>query len=124
MPEENLKPNGSGIHRIVKACLCSTQGFQAAFIYESAFRQELALCLLLFPLSFLIADTPLEWLLLNTTLLLMLFAELVNSAIEALADSVSIAHHELLGRAKDLGSAAVFTAISLLVITWVVVGLS
>ncbi len=112
------KPNGSGLHRIYRAFTCSLKGFKAAYKYESAFRQELLLCVCLFPLSFFIASSVGEWLLLVCSLLFLLFAEIVNSALEALADRISLEHHELLGRAKDLGSAGVFLALVVLVLVW------
>lgn len=93
-------------------------GFKAAFKYESAFRQELLLCVLLLPVSFLITSSVSIWLALICSLLFLLFAELANSAVEALADQISTDHHELLGRAKDLGSAAVFVAMVMVTLVW------
>lgn len=112
------KPNGSGLGRIIKATLCSWQGFKAAWHNESAFRQELMLVSVLLPLSFLLCDSRNHWLLLFASLLLVLFAELVNSALEALADAISLSYHPLLGRAKDMGSALVFVALVLLLVVW------
>jgi len=112
------KPNGSGIGRIYKAFYCSMKGFKSAYIHEAAFRQELILCLLLFPTSFFIASTIADWLMLVLSLLFLLFAEIINSALEALADRISLEHHELLGRAKDLGSAGVFIAMLVVILTW------
>jgi len=112
------KPNGNGIDRIRKATLCSIKGFKAAFKYESAFRQELFLCLILLPISFFIAKDVGTWLILLISMLFLLFAEVVNSAIEALADRISIEHSELIGRAKDLGSACVFIAFIILLLVW------
>jgi len=113
------KPNGTGFLRLIKAGNCSFMGFKAAFVNESAFRQELLLCSILFPFSFVIASTLSEWVMLTCSLLFLLFSEIVNSAIEALADRISLEHHELLGRAKDLGSAGVFIAIIITTIIWV-----
>ena len=112
------KVNGSGFNRIFKATYCSFKGFKAAFKYESAFRQELGLCVVLLPLSFYLAQSTLHWLALLFTLIFLLFAEIINSAIEALADKITIDHSELIGRAKDLGSAGVFLALSLLTLVW------
>lgn len=112
------KPNSSGIKRIFKAFNCSVKGFKAAYVHEAAFRQELLLCAFLLPISFIIATSMTHWLILISTLLFLLFAEVINSAIEALADRISIEHHELIGRAKDLGSAAVFIAFSILAVCW------
>lgn len=112
------KPNGTGISRIINATLCSVRGFKAAWLHESAFRQELLLVMLLLPLSFMLCTSRNHWLLLFASLLLLLIAELVNSALEALADAITLAHHPLIGRAKDIGSAVVFVALCLLVVVW------
>jgi len=115
---QSLKPNGVGVSRILKAFSCSIQGFKLAYIYESAFRQELLICAILFPLSFVISSGLFNWLGLVISLLFLLFAEVVNSAIEALADRISTEHHVLIGRAKDLGSAAVLIAFVVLLLIW------
>ena len=117
-PIATNKPNGTGLHRIYRAYICSIKGFKAAYTHESAFRQELLLCACLFPLSFFIAKSVSEWVVLVCSLLFLLFAEIVNSALEALADRISLEHHELLGRAKDLGSAGVFIAFLVVVLIW------
>ena len=113
------KQNGIGIKRIFKATICSYKGFKAAWIYESAFRQELLMAIILLPMTFLLAESSNHWLLLFGSILFVLFAEIVNSAIEALADSITLEHHTLIGRAKDMGSLAVFIALSFLLIVWV-----
>ena len=112
------KPNGSGLMRILKASKCSIQGFKAAYIHESAFRQELLLSLVLLPFSFVLASSITSWLMLVVSLLFLLLIEIINSAIEALADQISTDHHVLIGRAKDLGSAAVFLAMTIVVLVW------
>lgn len=112
------KPNGTGLIRIMKAFKCSMQGFKAAYIHESAFRQETLLFFLLFPCSFIISSTIYSWLALVCSLLFLLLIEIVNSAIEALADRISIEYSELIGRAKDLGSAAVFLAMIMVFLVW------
>ncbi len=114
-----LKPNGSGFARILKAFDCSVKGFRAAYKYEVAFRQELLLCLVLWPFSFALAASLAHWVALVSSLLLLLLVETINSAIEALADQISTDFHELLGRAKDLGSSAVFIAVSIVTLVWV-----
>jgi len=113
-----LKPNGLGIIRIFKAFNCSVKGFRAAFKHEAAFRQELCLALILLPFSFVIASSLASWVMLISSLLLLLLVETINSAIEALADQISTDFHELLGRAKDLGSSAVFIAVSIVALVW------
>jgi diacylglycerol kinase (ATP) len=112
------KPNGAGLSRLLKAFRCSILGFKAAFKHEAAFRQELLLCSLLLPASVFVATSLIEWLLLVGSLLFLLFAEIINSAVEALADQISLEHHELIGRAKDLGSAGVFIAMFMVVLVW------
>ncbi len=116
--EQQVKPNGTGIGRILNALKCSMLGFKAAYKHESAFRQEIVLCLVLFPFSFVITSSILEWALLMCSLLFLLFAEIINSAIEALADRISSDHNDLIGRAKDLGSAGVLIAVMVVFIMW------
>lgn len=100
-----------GLRRILSACRYSMQGLMAALKYESAFRQEVALAVILVPAAFWLGRSLVEVALLLTTILLVLVAELLNSAVEALADALSVDTHPLLGRAKDLGSAAVMLAL-------------
>jgi diacylglycerol kinase (ATP) len=116
--EMNSKPNGSGFMRVLKATRCSFLGLKAAYKHESAFRQELCLCLLLLPFSLFIVKSGVQLALLIGSLILLLLVEVINSAIEAVVDRIGLEHHELSGRAKDLGSAAVFLAICFCVITW------
>lgn len=118
MTDLTNKQNGSGIQRIIKATRCSFKGFKAAWLYESAFRQELVLSIMLLPLSFYLAQSRQHWLLLLGALLFVLFAEIINSALEALADSITLEHHLLIGRAKDLGSSGVFIALTFLLAVW------
>lgn len=112
------KPNGSGLGRILKATECSRKGFVAAWRFEAAFRQEAVLAMLLLPLSFWLADSAQHWALLVSVLLLVLIVELLNSAIETLTDRVSLERHELSGRAKDLGSAAVTLSLTVVAVVW------
>ncbi len=111
----------TGLRRVVYATVYSWQGFKAAFKHEAAFRQELAVVILALPLAFIIADTGVELLLLTAPLLLMLLAELVNSAIEAVVDRVGEEHHELAGRAKDMGSASTFVSFVIVGFSWIVI---
>jgi diacylglycerol kinase (ATP) len=118
MPTLTNKQNGIGIKRIFKATVCSYHGFRAAWTHESAFRQELIMAIVLIPMTFLLAESSHHWLLLFGSIMFVLFAEIVNSALEALADSVTLEHNALIGRAKDLGSSAVFIALSFLLVVW------
>ena len=112
------KPNGTGFGRVIKAFKCSMLGFSAAIKHESAFRQELLLAAILLPISFFIASTGTQLALLIGALIIVLLAEIINSAIEAVVDRVGTEHHELSGRAKDLGSSAVFLALTLCFVVW------
>ena len=105
--------NGSGLLRAWRATQCSIKGLAAAFTFESAFRQELALAVFFVPLAFYLGESISQQLLLLTLIALVLITEILNSAIEAVVDRVSMEQHPLSGRAKDLGSAAVFIALLL-----------
>ncbi|XOF35329.1 MAG: diacylglycerol kinase [Candidatus Electrothrix sp. YB6] len=103
----NEKPNGAGIQRIFRAFSCSLQGLQAALRSEQAFVQELLFVAVLLPVGLLLGQNGAERAVLTGCLFLILITELLNSAIEAVVDRIGTEHHELSGRAKDLGSAAV-----------------
>lgn len=94
------------------------RGLYAAFVHESAFRQELLLVCVLAPFAFWVGRSPTQILLLLGSLVAVLVVELLNSAIEALADAVSLEAHPLLGRAKDLGSAAVLLTLCMAGAIW------
>lgn len=96
----------------------SFQGLKAAWLNEAAFRQELLLAVILSISAFFLSVTTLERVLMIGSLLLVLIVELINSAIEAVVDRVSDDWHELSGRAKDIGSAAVFVALLLALLVW------
>ncbi|MDY0308677.1 MAG: diacylglycerol kinase [Castellaniella sp.] len=110
-----------GLLRIARAFGYSLQGLGAAWRQEAAFRQETALAAILIPLGLWLGNTATERLLLAGAPVLVLVVELVNSAIEALADAISTAHHPLLGRAKDIGSAAVLLTLLLAGSAWAAV---
>ncbi|WP_068546600.1 diacylglycerol kinase [Thalassotalea crassostreae] len=118
------KVNGHGLGRIIKATHCSMKGFKAAWINEAAFRQETIMALICLPFSFILASSVLHWLVLIFALLFVVFAELVNSALEALADKVCLEHDVLIGRTKDIGSAIVFVALSFMTLVWICAVLS
>lgn len=113
--------NHRGFTRIVRATRHSWLGLRAAYRHEAAFRQEAWLCLLLLPLGFYLGDGGVEKALLIGSVLLLPLVEILNSAVEAAVDRVGTEHHELAGRAKDMGSAAVAIAITLLAATWLLV---
>ncbi|ELV8725232.1 diacylglycerol kinase [Vibrio fluvialis] len=112
------KPGDKGLRRIIKATKYSFQGFQAALKHEAAVRQELALLLILTPVSLLLDVTNIEKALLIGSLFIILITELLNSAVEAIVDRVGTEYHELSGRAKDIGSAAVFVALANAAVVW------
>lgn len=112
------KPGNTGIGRILRATRFSAQGFAHAWRHEAAFRQELALAVILAPVAIWLGQTPIERLLLIGSCVFVLAVELLNSAIEATVDRFGEEQHELSGRAKDLGSAAVFVALVLVAATW------
>lgn len=115
------KPGKTGLTRIIHAFYYSMQGLAAAMRYESAFRQELVMFLVMLPLAFWLGQSAVQDILLIGSLLLVLIVELLNSAVEAVVDRVGEEHNELAGRAKDMGSAAVFVSLANVVFVWAVV---
>jgi len=113
-----IKPRDTGATRIWKATRYSMQGLRAAWINESAFRQECLLGLVLLPLAFWLAQNWVEATVLIAVCFLVLIIELLNSAIEAVVDRVGPEHHDLAGRAKDMGSAAVMLSLIMALGTW------
>jgi diacylglycerol kinase (ATP) len=109
------------MRRILLAARCSALGFGHAWKYEAAFRQEIAVTLVLAPIAILVGQTLIERVMLIGSCLLVLIVELLNSAVEATVDRFGDELHELSGRAKDLGSAAVFVSLVLVVAVWVAV---
>ncbi len=111
----------SGLKRITSALGYSIDGLRAAWRYEHAFRQELMVAVPGIVIALLLPVSPLRKLALVAVLLLVLIVELLNSAIEAVVDRVSLERHALSKNAKDLGSAAVLLACLLAAATWCVV---
>ncbi|MCU7836917.1 MAG: diacylglycerol kinase [gamma proteobacterium symbiont of Taylorina sp.] len=116
-----MKPGKTGFTRIIAATGYSWQGLRAAYQHEAAFRQELFLAVLLVPLAFWVGENGLESSVLIGSLFIVLIAEILNSAIEAVVDRFGHEHHELSGRAKDMGSAAVFLALLNVAISWLLI---
>lgn len=108
----------TGLRRLINAVGYSWAGLRAAYQYESAFRQELWLSLILVPLALYLGETAVEQVLMVGSVLLVLIVELLNSAIEASVDRISLEHHLLIKRAKDMGSAAVLLALVNVVVIW------
>jgi len=109
------------LRRVWRAAGYSAAGLKAALRHEAAFRQEAALFVVLAPLGFWLGRNGIERSLLIGSLVLVLIVELLNSAIEAAVNRVGREPHELSGRAKDLGSAAVFLSLLLVLLVWVLV---
>ena len=107
--------------RILKAAKWSMQGLRAAWIHESSFRLEVYLFVVLAPIGWWLGATPVERVLLIGSMLLVLSIELLNSAIEAVIERYGAEFHELAGRAKDMGSAAVFLLMVNVVLCWTLV---
>jgi diacylglycerol kinase (ATP) len=112
------KASNTGLRRIVRAAGFSWKGFVAAFRHEAAFRQEAALTVVLLPLALWLGDSALERALMIGVWLMVPIVELLNSGIEAVVDRISDEHHPLAGRAKDVGSAAVFLALCNAGVVW------
>lgn len=110
----------TGITRIIKAAGYSMQGLRAAWRYEAAFRQEAVCGLIAVILACWLDVDAITRVLLIGSVVLVIIVEILNSAIEAVVDRMGSDYHELSGRAKDMGSAAVLIAIILAVITWVI----
>lgn len=116
---DRYKPRG--LTRVMRAVSSSARGLAGAFRDEAAFRQELAFAALVIPLGLWLGHGGIERALLIGPMLLVLIVELLNSAIEATVDRIGFERHALAGRAKDIGSAAVFMSFVLLTAVWLLV---
>lgn len=113
-----MREKRKGLARMAYATVYSVKGLTAAFKSEAAVRQELLALIILIPIALYIDVTLTERLLLIFSLILVLITELLNSAIEVLADRVSTETNVLIGKSKDIASAAVFVSILLALATW------
>ena len=120
-PMHSPHKSKGGLSRLLNALRYSMRGLAAAFRHEAAFRQESLLAAVLVPLAIWISDSVSQALLLIGALAFVLIVELLNSALEALADTVTLEEHPLIARAKDLGSAAVLLAIIVALLVWAAV---
>lgn len=114
-----MKSGLDGYARLIAATRNSFRGIRDAWRHESAFRQDVMLSALLLLLSFWLAQTLVEWLILILPLFLLLIVEILNSAIENAVDRIGEEHHELSGRAKDMASSAVMFCLILIAIVWI-----
>lgn len=108
----------TGLKRVWNALFYSMDGMRAAFRHEDAFRQEVYLAALLMPAALFTPATGLGKALMIAAVLLVLIVELLNSAVEAAVDRISLEHHALAKRAKDIGSAAVLLALINVPVVW------
>ena len=113
--------NLTGLARIQAAFFNSLKGYKATWETEEAFRQEVYLCVVLVPLGLWLGQTGIEKALLVGSVLLVWIVELLNTGIEVVVDRISFERHELSGKAKDIGSAAVLTSLILTGLTWALV---
>jgi diacylglycerol kinase (ATP) len=111
----------TGLARVWNALFYSLDGFSAAFRHEDAFRQEVILALVLIPLALASHASGVGKALMVGSVMLVLVVELLNSAVEAVTDRVSLENHELAKRAKDMGSAAVMLALLNVPAVWLLV---
>jgi diacylglycerol kinase (ATP) len=112
------KPGNTGLRRVVNATFYSFAGLRSAWRSEAAFRQECVGIVVLIPIAVWLGQNAVERALLLSSCVLVLIVELLNTAVEFVVDRVGTDHHELSGRAKDLGSAAVFMSIALAMLIW------
>lgn len=122
-PEESDSPfkGKTGFTRLINAAGYSWAGLRAAFRHEDAFRQETLLAAVLIPLAVYLGDSGVERALMIGAVLLVLIVELLNSALEAAADRISLERHPLIKRAKDIGSAAVLLALVQAAVVWALI---
>lgn len=115
------KRSGRGLIHIIQALGWSLAGLHSALRHEEAFRQELVLCLMLIPLAVWLGEDGVSRALLVGSLFIVLIVELVNTAVETVVDRFGQEWHLLSGRAKDLGSAAVFLSLVNAAVIWLCV---
>jgi len=111
----------TGAKRLINAFGYSLSGLRSAFRHEDAFRQEVALAVVLIPAAFLLPVAATARAVLLASVFLVLIVELLNTAVEAVVDRISLEDHELAKRAKDIGSAAVMLSLACMTVVWAVV---
>lgn len=111
----------TGLRRVWNAMFYSFEGLKAAYRHEDAFRQEFWLAVVLIPVALYLPASGPGKALMIASVLLVLIVELLNSAVEATVDRVSLEHHRLAKRAKDIGSAAVMISLLNVVAVWLLV---
>ena len=113
--------NDTGLRHVLKATGYSLAGLKAAWQHEAAFRQEATLMALLVPVGLWLGRSGADRALLIGSCMVVMVAELLNSAVEAVVDRTGLDQHPLSGRAKDLGSAAVFMSLANVVVVWALI---
>ncbi len=108
----------TGLRRLLNAFGYSLAGFRAAYKHEDAFRQEIHLAAIMIPLALWLPASHMGKALMIGSVLLVIMIELLNSAIEATVDRISLENHDLAKRAKDIGSSAVLVSLINLAIVW------
>tara|TARA_B100002049_G_scaffold62936_1_gene45375 strand:+ start:105 stop:476 length:372 start_codon:yes stop_codon:yes gene_type:complete len=117
--DNNTKP--TGIKKLFYACIYSAKGLKACYQSEFAFRLEVWLAVVLVPIGYLLGESEVEKVLLIVPIFIVLIVEMLNSAIEAVIDRISMERHELSGFAKDVASAAVFLSLIIFLFTWSII---
>lgn len=118
----NVNPHkATGLRRLVNALSYSLSGLQLAWKDEAAFRQEIILAIVLVPVAFMMPVDMTQRVLLVASVMLVLVVEMINSAIEATVDRISLDIHPLAKRAKDMGSAAVLLVLTNAILTWTMI---
>ena len=117
--DNRTKP--TGIKKLFNACIYSAKGLKACYRSEFAFRLEVWLALVLIPIGYFLGKSKVEKVLLITPIFIVLIVEMLNSAIEAMIDRISMEQHELSGFAKDVSSAAVLLSLITFLVTWFII---
>ena len=117
--DNNTKP--TGIKKLFSACIYSAQCLKACYKSEFAFRLEIWLAIVLIPIGYLLGESEVEKVLLIVPIFIVLIVEMLNSAIEAVVDRISMEHHELSEFAKDVASAAVLLSLIIFLVTWSII---
>jgi len=117
--DNNTKP--TGIKKLFSACIYSAKGLKACYKTEFAFRIEIWLAIVLIPIGYLLGESEVERILLIVPIFIVLIVEMLNSAIEAVVDRISMERNELSGFAKDIASAAVLFSLIIFLVTWSII---
>lgn len=121
LTDPDMKSKGTGFNRLYFATLYSWQGLRSSWASEAAIRQEVIALALLLPISLLVEVSAAERALLVLSLFLVFIVELLNTGIEAVVDRIGSEYHELSGKAKDIGSAAVLASLITTALVWFII---